>query len=360
MKILIIGAGLFGSVIAHELNKHSNSVTVVDRRNHIGGNVYTYTSNNIVIHKYGAHIFRTNDEKIWNYINQFTEFNNFINSPLAIYKNELYNLPFNMNTFSKMWNIKTPDEARKIIESQCTKKDNPQNLEEFVLSTVGTDIYEKLIKGYTEKQWNKSCADLPVSIMKRIPIRYSYNNNYFNSRYQGIPIGGYTKIIEKLLNNSTILLNTDGKEFVKTHKNDYDLIIYTGCIDEFYDYQLGKLEYRSLRFETKLLDTDNFQGNAVVNYTDRETPFTRIIEHKWFDIEHNISNKTIISYEFPTESGEPYYPIETATNLATYEKYVDLSKLDNIIFCGRLGSYKYTDMEDTIKNAISLAETLCK
>jgi len=309
---LIVGAGLFGSVFAYEMNKSGKKCLVIDKRNHIGGNIYTENIEGINVHKYGAHIFHTSNKEIWDYINGFVEFNNFINSPIAVYKNELYNLPFNMNTFSKMWNIKTPSEAKKIIDIQ--KKEarilEPQNLEEQAISLVGKDIYEKLIKGYTEKQWGKNATDLPAFIIKRLPVRYTYNNNYFNDRYQGIPVGGYTTIIEKMLDGIEVKLNVDFFENKEEMLKSAKKVVFTGPIDKFYDYCFGKLEYRSLMFENEILDTDNFQGNAVVNYTEREVPYTRIIEHKHFEFGNQ--EKTVITKEYPlnwTEETEPYYPI---------------------------------------------------
>lgn len=354
-KVLIVGAGLFGATLAHNLGAQFD-ITVVDKRNHIGGNVYTENVNGINVHKYGAHIFRTNDKTIWNYLNSFAEFNNFINSPIAIYHNKAYNLPFNMNTFNQLWGAKTPGVADDIIKSQRVHCDNPKNLEEYALSLVGTDIYNAFIKEYTEKQWGKPCHELPISIMKRIPLRFTYDNNYYSCKYQGVPIGGYTQIIEKMLSNTCVLLNIDGVDYVKTYKDDYDYIIYTGCIDEFYGYRFGKLEYRSLVFKEFCVQLENYQGNAVVNYTDKSHPYTRVIEHKWF--ENTQSNYTVISKEYPESIGEPYYPIESETNLNLYAKYQELAKQDSIIFAGRLGNYKYTDMEETISNAMILADNI--
>lgn len=354
-KVLIVGSGLFGATLAHKLGVKFD-ITVVDKRSHIGGNVYTENVKGINVHKYGAHIFRTNDKAIWNYLNNFAEFNNFTNSPIAIYHNKAYNLPFNMNTFNQLWGAKTPDVAKNIIKSQQVHYDNPKNLEEYALSLVGTDIYNTFIKDYTEKQWGKPCSELPISIMRRIPLRFTYDNNYYNCKYQGVPIGGYTQIIEKMLSGTTLLLNTDGVEYVKTHKNDYDYIIYTGCIDEFYDYNFGKLEYRSLIFKELDIPLENCQGNAVINYTDKSHPYTRVIEHKWF--ENTQSNHTVLSIEYPKSTGETYYPIESEKNLALYARYQELSKQDNIIFAGRLGNYKYTDMEETILNAMNLADNI--
>ena len=291
---LIVGAGLFGAVFAYEATKKGKKCLVIDKRDHIAGNIYTKETENINVHQYGAHIFHTSDRKIWDYVNSFADFNNYINSPVAVYKDELYNLPFNMNTFSKMWNIKTPSEAKAIIKKQIEELNitEPQNLEEQALSLVGTDVYEKLIKGYTEKQWGRDCKELPAFIIKRLPLRFTYDNNYFNDRYQGIPIGGYTKIVEKMLEGSDVLLDTDYFEFIKDNEGIADKVLFTGMIDEYYDFCYGHLEYRTVRFETEVLDCDNYQGNAVVNYTDREVPYTRIIEHKHF--EFGKQEKTII------------------------------------------------------------------
>lgn len=356
---LIVGAGLFGSVCAHELTKRGNKCLVIDKRDHIGGNIYCEKIEDINVHKYGAHIFHTSNKDVWNYINQFAEFNNYINSPMAVYKDEIYNLPFNMNTFSKMWNIKTPKQAMEIIEKQKAecKTDNPQNLEQQALNLVGRDVYEKLIKGYTEKQWGRDCKDLPAFIIKRLPLRFTYNNNYFNDIYQGIPKGGYNVIIEKLLEGVTVKTNCSFKSLKDV---EYKKIIYTGAIDEFFDYKFGKLSYRTVRFETSVLDVENFQGNAVVNYTEREIPYTRIIEHKHF--EFGSQPKTVISKEYPTEwveGLEPYYPINDEKNNALYEKYKqEASKLKNVFFGGRLGMYKYFDMDKTIESALAFVENL--
>lgn len=355
---LIVGAGLFGSVCAYELNKMKKNCLVIDKRNHVGGNIYTEEIEEINVHKYGAHIFHTSNKDIWEYMNQFAEFNNFVNSPVAVYKNEIYNLPFNMNTFSKMWGIKTPDEARKIIENQKVEAGilEPKNLEEQAISLVGKDIYEKLIKGYTEKQWGKSAVNLPAFIIKRLPVRYTYDNNYFNDRYQGIPVGGYTKIIEKMLVNIDVKLNTDFFEHKEELLNCAEKIIFTGPIDKFYDYCFGELEYRSLKFETEVMDIDNFQGNAVINYTEREVPYTRIIEHKHF--EFGKQEKTVITREYPInwcKNAEPYYPINNKENSGLYDKYKELSKNDKrVIFGGRLGMYQYYDMDKVIESALKL------
>lgn len=357
---LIVGAGLFGAVFAYEATKEGKKCLVIDKRDHIAGNIYTKETENINVHQYGAHIFHTSDRKIWDYVNSFADFNNYINSPVAVYKDELYNLPFNMNTFSKMWNIKTPSEAKAIIEKQIEELNitEPQNLEEQALSLVGTDVYEKLIKGYTEKQWGRNCKELPAFIIKRLPLRFTYDNNYFNDRYQGIPIGGYTKIVEKMLEGSDVLLDTDYFEFIKDNEGIADKVLFTGMIDEYYDFCYGHLEYRTVRFETEVLDCDNYQGNAVVNYTDREVPYTRIIEHKHF--EFGKQEKTIISREYSTEwepGMEPYYPVNNERNNDLFEKYKALAdKEEKVIFGGRLGNYKYYDMDKVIIAALEAVE----
>ncbi len=357
---LIVGAGLFGAVFAYEATKKGKKCLVIDKRDHIAGNIYTKETENINVHQYGAHIFHTSDRKIWDYVNSFADFNNYINSPVAVYKDELYNLPFNMNTFSKMWNIKTPSEAKAIIKKQIEELNitEPQNLEEQALSLVGTDVYEKLIKGYTEKQWGRDCKELPAFIIKRLPLRFTYDNNYFNDRYQGIPIGGYTKIVEKMLEGSDVLLDTDYFEFIKDNEGIADKVLFTGMIDEYYDFCYGHLEYRTVRFETEVLDCDNYQGNAVVNYTDREVPYTRIIEHKHF--EFGKQEKTIISREYSTEwepGMEPYYPVNNERNNELFEKYKALAdKEENVIFGGRLGNYKYYDMDKVIIAALEAVE----
>lgn len=354
---LIVGSGLFGSIFAYEASKRGKSCLVIEKRNHIGGNIYCENVHGINVHKYGAHIFHTSNKEVWEYINRFAEFNNYINSPVAVYKDELYNLPFNMNTFSKMWGIKTPAEAKAIIEEQKAQYhiENPKNLEEQALSLVGKDVYEKLVKGYTEKQWGRSCTELPSFIIKRLPVRYTYDNNYFNDRYQGIPIGGYTKIIEKMLDGIDVLLETSFEDYKS--KNDISdmKIIYTGNIDEYFGYKYGALQYRTVRFETEYLpDTDNYQGNAVVNYTEREVPYTRIIEHKHF--EFGTGEGTVISREYSSEWSvgiEPYYPINNDENNALYQKYEELARGEkNVIFGGRLGKYKYYDMDKVIESAL--------
>lgn len=356
---LIVGAGLFGAVFAHEAYKKGRTCLVIDKRNNIGGNIYTEITEGINVHKYGAHIFHTSDKKIWDYVNHFAEFNNYINSPVAVYKDELYNLPFNMNTFSRMWNIRTPEQAKEIIASQIADLGitEPHNLEEQALSLVGRDVYEKLIKGYTEKQWGRDCKELPAFIIKRLPLRFVYDNNYFNDRYQGIPIGGYTAIIEKMLEGIEVRTGTDYFDFIRDNKNIARKTIFTGMIDEYYGYCYGPLQYRSVRFETEVLDCENYQGNAVVNYTDREVPYTRIIEHKHF--EFGKQPKTVISKEYSSEwkqGMEPYYPVNNEENNALYEKYRELAdKESNVIFGGRLGQYKYYDMDKVIAAALECA-----
>lgn len=355
---LIVGAGLYGAVFANEATKHGKKCLVIDRRPHIGGNIYTEEVENINVHRYGAHIFHTSDKRIWDYVNQFADFNNYINSPVAVYKDEIYNLPFNMNTFSRMWNIKTPGEAKEIITKQIAELhiEKPENLEEQALSLVGRDVYEKLIKGYTEKQWGRDCRELPSFIIKRLPLRFTYDNNYFNDRYQGIPIGGYTQIIKKMLEGSDVRPGTDYFEFIKENPDIAGKTVYTGMIDEFYGFRFGHLEYRTVRFETEVLDCDNYQGNAVVNYTDREVPWTRIIEHKHF--EFGKQEKTVISREYSTEwkpGMEPYYPVNDEKNTRLYEQYKELAdKERNVIFGGRLGNYKYYDMDKVIMAALEV------
>ena len=353
---LIVGAGLFGAVFAHEMTKEGKKCLVVEKRDHIAGNIYCETVDDIHVHKYGAHIFHTSNKEVWDYINTFAEFNNYINSPVASYKDELYNLPFNMNTFSKMWGIKTPQEAKDIIAKQIKELDikEPKNLEEQALSLVGQDVYQKLIKGYTEKQWGRDCKDLPSFIIKRLPLRFVYDNNYFNDRFQGIPIGGYTPIVEKMLEGSDVLLNTDYFEYRKANPDIADKVVYTGMLDKYFDYKLGVLEYRSVRFEHERLDTDNYQGNAVVNYTEREVPYTRIIEHKHF--EFGTQPTTVISKEYPSEwklGDEPYYPVNDKKNEELANGYRELAaKEENVIFGGRLGEYRYYDMDKVIEAAL--------
>ena len=356
---LIVGAGLFGAVFAHEMTKEGKKCLVVEKRDHIAGNIYCETVDDIHVHKYGAHIFHTSNKKVWDYINTFAEFNNYINSPVASYKDELYNLPFNMNTFSKMWGIKTPQEAKDIIAKQIKELDikEPKNLEEQALSLVGQDVYQKLIKGYTEKQWGRDCKDLPSFIIKRLPLRFVYDNNYFNDRFQGIPIGGYTPIVEKMLEGCDVLLNTDYFEYRKTNPDIADKVVYTGMFDKYFDYKLGVLEYRSVRFEHERLDTDNYQGNAVVNYTEREVPYTRIIEHKHF--EFGTQPTTVISKEYPSEwklGDEPYYPVNDKKNEELANGYRELAaKEENVIFGGRLCEYRYYDMDKVIEAALQAA-----
>lgn len=359
---LIVGTGLFGAVFAHEMTKQGKACLAIDKRDHIGGNIYTKEIENIQVHVYGAHIFHTSDKATWDYINQFAEFNHYINSPVAVYKDELYNLPFNMNTFSKLWRIRTPKEAQARIKEQIADLGitDPQNLEEQALSLVGVDVYEKLVKGYTEKQWGRDCKDLPSFIIKRLPLRFTYDNNYFNDRYQGIPIGGYTAIIEKMFEGTDIMLNTEYKQFVAENPEAAERVIYTGMIDEYYDFCFGPLQYRTVSFETEVLDESNYQGNAVVNYTEREVPYTRIIEHKHF--EFGKQEKTVISREYPTEwkpGMEPYYPINDAVNSELFEKYRQLAEREtNVFFGGRLGNYKYYDMDKTIEAARNLAREM--
>ena len=359
---LIVGAGLFGAVFAHEMTKKGKKCLIIEKRDHIGGNIYTKEEHNINVHQYGAHIFHTNKKEIWDYINQFANFNRYTNSPVANYNGELYNLPFNMNTFYQMWGVKTPDEAKNMIEKQKaeSKIENPQNLEEQAISLIGKDIYEKLVKGYTEKQWGRKCSELPAFIIKRLPVRFTFDNNYFNDLYQGIPIGGYTRIIEKMLENIDVKLNTDFFDDRQKWIDTADVIIFTGMIDQYYDYCYGELEYRGLNFEFETLDVDNYQGNAVINYTDVETPFTRIIEHKHF--ESVDSPKTIITKEYPkswSKGEEAYYPVNDEKNSKLYEKYVELSKNeDKVIFGGRLGMYKYYDMWNVIDESLRLVDKL--
>ncbi|MBD5396471.1 MAG: UDP-galactopyranose mutase [Lachnospiraceae bacterium] len=383
---LIVGTGLYGSVFSHEMKKNGKKCYAIDKRNHVGGNIYTRNVRGIQVHEYGAHIFHTSNTKIWDYVSEFADFNHYVNSPIAVYKDEIYNLPFNMNTFSRLWGIKTPAEAKTKIQEQIAQLHitEPQNLEEQALSLAGTDVYEKLIKGYTEKQWGRDCRELPAFIIKRLPFRFTYDNNYFNDRYQGIPIGGYTQIIEKLLEGTEVALNVKYRDFVKKQMElkaqgqDYvtwDKVLYTGMIDEYFDYRLGSLEYRSLRFEQEVMpDCDNFQGNAVVNYTEREIPFTRIIEHKHF--EFGKGEGTVITREYPVEwrpedkcafsendtaectSSEPYYPVNNERNDTLFVKYKELAKKEpNVIFGGRLGAYKYYDMDKVIEAALDTAET---
>lgn len=356
--LIVVGSGLFGAVIAREALDSGKKVLVLERRNHIGGNCYTEKMEDINVHLYGAHIFRTSDRYIWEYLSRFCEFNNFINSPVANYHGELFNMPFNMNTFHALWGVVTPDEARAKISEQCVPCTDPQNLEQHILSLVGKDIFEKLVKGYTEKQWGKSCSELPASIMRRIPLRFTYDNNYFNDRYQGIPEGGYTPVMAKLLEGADVSLGVDYLKHREKYDSLADLVVFTGPIDEFYGFRFGPLEYRSLRFEHEILDEGNHQGVAVVNYTDAETPFTRIIEHKHF--EFGQQPKTVISREYPQtwEFGmEPYYPCEDEANKKRYEQYAQLSLGEGKVrFGGRLGEYRYYDMQDTVRSALKKAK----
>ena len=370
---LIVGAGLFGAVFAHEMTKKGKKCLVIDKRDHIAGNIYTKNWNDINVHWYGAHIFHTSNKATWDYVNQFAEFNQFVNSPVAVYQDELYNMPFNMNTFSKLWGIKTPAEAKAKIEEQKAALNitEPENLEEQALSIVGTDVYTKLVKGYTEKQWGRDCKELPAFIIKRLPLRFTYDNNYFNDRYQGIPMGGYTVIVEKLLEGIEVRLNTEFKEFMAQNEAGmtaasavesdtaltFGKILYTGMIDEYFDYRLGELEYRSLRFEHELLEgEDNYQGNAVVNYTERVIPYTRIIEHKHF--EFGKQPDTVITREYPADwkkGDEPYYPINNERNDKLFAEYQKLAEQEkNVLFGGRLGQYKYYDMDKVIEAALEM------
>lgn len=366
---LVVGAGLFGAVFAHEAKKNGKSVLVIDKRPNIAGNIYTEKVEGINFHKYGAHIFHTNDTGVWNYITQFATFNRFTNSPVANYKGELYSMPFNMYTFNKMWGVVTPEEAAEKIEEQKSEiTGEPKNLEEQAISLVGRDIYEKLVKGYTEKQWGRDCKELPAFIIKRLPVRLTFDNNYFNALYQGIPVGGYTKMVENMLDGIEVRLNVDFLKEREKYEALADRIIYTGAIDAYFDYALGNLEYRSVRFENEVLDIPNFQGNAAVNYTDRETSWTRIIEHKWFefgkDEAGNDLPKTVISKEYSSEwkpGDEPYYPVNDEKNNKLYQEYKKMSeKEEKVIFGGRLGEYKYYDMDVTIRSALNLAESLLK
>ena len=370
-QYLVVGAGLYGAVFAHEMEKRGKDCLVIEKRDHIAGNIYTKEVNGIQVHEYGAHIFHTSDKEVWNYVNQFVEFNHYINCPVARYKDELYNLPFNMNTFAKMWNIKTPKEAREHIDAQIADRHitEPKNLEEQALSLVGRDIYEKLVKGYTEKQWGRDCKELPSFIIKRLPVRFVFDNNYFNDPYQGIPKGGYTQIVEKLLEGIPVKLGTDYETFCQRStdggfisvdgEDTFEKVLYTGMIDQFYEYCYGELAYRSLRFETEYLkDEDNYQGNAVVNYTEREVPYTRIIEHKHF--EFGTQKGTVITREYPKEwsrGDEPYYPVNDKHNSELYEKYAQRAAQEkNVLFGGRLGQYKYYDMDKVVRAALTMVE----
>jgi len=364
---LIVGAGLFGAIFAHEAKKAGKKVLVIDRRDHIGGNIYTKEVEGIQVHQYGAHIFHTSDKEVWDYIQQFAEFNRYTNSPVARYKDELYNLPFNMNTFSKMWGVRTPAEAKEIIQRQIREAGitEPKNLEEQAISLVGKDIYEKLVKGYTEKQWGRRATELPSFIIRRLPVRYVYDNNYFNDKYQGIPVGGYTKIIERMLEGTEVRLMTDFFADREILAKEAENIVFTGMIDAYYDYCFGELEYRSLRFETEVLNMENYQGNAVVNYTEYEVPYTRIIEHKHFEYGcqggyggdgSGVSDKTVITREYPaawSRREEPYYPMNDEKNNALYARYRELAdQEEHVIFGGRLGMYRYYDMHQVVKEAL--------
>jgi UDP-galactopyranose mutase len=352
---LIVGSGLFGSVFAHEAHKRGKTCLVIDKRNHAGGNIYCAEVEGINVHQYGAHIFHTNERYIWNYVNSFVDFNRYTNTPVAVYKDELYNLPFNMNTFYQLWKVRTPEEAKQKIKEQVDVLNiqEPENLEEQALSLVRTDIYEKLIKGYTEKQWGRPATELPAFIIKRLPVRFTYDNNYFNDKYQGIPIGGYNKLTEGLLKDIEVRLNADYFENRDEWNAMAENVVFTGKIDQYYNFQFGQLEYRSLKFEHQTLDTDNYQGNAVVNYNEREVPYTRIIEHKHF--EFGTQPKTVITHEFPQEwtaEKEPYYPINDAKNSAVFKQNQQLADKDNIIFGGRLAEYRYYDMHQIIGSAL--------
>lgn len=357
---LVVGAGLFGSVFAHEAKKYGMKCLVLDRRRHIGGNVFTEKIADINVHKYGAHIFHTNDETVWNYVTQFAKFNHYSHSPIAVFRDEVYNLPFNMNTFHQIWGVKTPAEAKVRIEEQTAALDiaEPKNLKEQALSLVGRDIYEKLIRGYTEKQWGRNCEELPAFIIQRLPVRFTYDNRYYDDKYQGVPAGGYTSMVEKLLEGTDVLLNTDYFDYIRENPRAARKTIFTGCIDEYFRYSLGVLDYRSLRFTTEERPIRDFQGNAVVNYTDRDVPYTRIIEHKHF--ESGVQPTTVITYEYPCEwkkGTEPYYPVNDAKNDALYERYLQLAKQEKgVLFRGRLGQYRYYDMDDVIASALQAAK----
>ena len=364
---IVVGSGLYGTTIAQQLRSHGKSVLVIDKRPVIGGNVYTEDIDGIHVHKYGAHIFHTNDHNVWNYVNRFAEFNRFTNSPVAYYKGEIYSLPFNMHTFNKMWGVITPEEASaKISEQRKEITGEPKNLEEQAISLVGRDIYERLIKGYTEKQWGRPCDRLPAFIIRRLPVRFTFDNNYFDALYQGIPVGGYTSMVERMLDGIEVRLNTNYLADKEYWDNQSEKVIYTGPIDAYFNYALGNLEYRSVRFETELLDIPNYQGNAVVNYTDAETPWTRIIEHKWFefgkDINGNDLQKTVISREYSSEwkpGDEPYYPVNDLKNSSLYAQYKNLAEKEaKVVFGGRLGEYMYYDMDQIIAMALKKADEL--
>ncbi len=356
---LIVGAGLFGAVFARQALDAGKSCLVVDKSNHIAGNIYTQEIEGIQVHKYGAHIFHTSNKQVWDYVGRFAQFNHFINTPLANYRGELYNLPFNMHTFYEMWGVTTPTQARAVIARQrAAVEGEPKNLEEQAISLVGTDIYKKLVKGYTEKQWGRPCRDLPSFIIKRLPVRYTFDNNYFNDRYQGIPVEGYTKLVERLLDGATVWLGMDYLDNKEELDGLADRVLYTGCIDEYFGYRYGELEYRSLRFESEVLDTPDYQGVAVMNFTDSETPFTRIIEHKHFNF--GKQDKTVITREYPaawSRGMRPYYPVNDERNQALYERYRTLAAAEpKVIFGGRLGHYKYYDMDKVVEAALVLSE----
>lgn len=360
-KYLVVGAGLFGATFAYEAAKRGNEVHVIEKRDHIAGNIYTKEVHGIQVHQYGAHIFHTSNKEVWNYVNQFAEFNRYTNSPIANYNGEIYNMPFNMNTFNKLWGVVTPKEALDKINEQRTVLNGkePENLEEQAISLVGTDIYQKLVKGYTEKQWGRKATELPAFIIRRLPVRLTYDNNYFNDDYQGIPVGGYTQIVEKMLADDKITVETGVDFFDKKDEylKNYDKVLFTGMIDQFFDYKLGELEYRSLRFETEELDVDNYQGNAVVNYTDAETPYTRVIEHKHFEFGKGDKDKTVITREYPADwerGDEPYYPVNDKRNNSLYKEYQNLAskEAENVIFGGRLGQYRYYNMDQVIAAAL--------
>lgn len=357
---LIVGAGLFGAVFAQEAKKAGKKCLVIEKRDHIAGNIYTKETEGIQVHEYGAHIFHTSNKKVWEYVNQFAEFNRYTNAPVANYKGEIYNMPFNMNTFHKLWGVVTPAEAKAKIEEQkkASGVEHPKNLEEQAINLVGIDVYTRLVKGYTEKQWGRRATELPAFIIKRLPVRFTYDNNYFNDNYQGIPIGGYTKMIEKMLEGTEVRLNENFLEKKEEYEALAETIVYTGMIDEYFEYCFGELEYRSLKFETEVLDIENYQGNAVVNYTEYEVPYTRIIEHKHF--EYGTQPKTVITREYPKvwkQGDEPYYPMNDEKNTALYGKYEELAQKEgNIIFGGRLGQYKYYDMDDTVEAALQCAK----
>lgn len=362
---LVVGSGLFGAIFAHEAKKVGKKVLVIDKRDHVAGNIYTEEMEGIQVHRYGAHIFHTSNKEVWDYVNQFAVFNRYTNSPVAKYKEEIYNLPFNMNTFHQMWGVFTPGEAKEKIRQQIEEAGitEPKNLEEQAVSLVGRDIYEKLVKGYTEKQWGKEAKELPAFIIKRLPVRFVYDNNYFNDTYQGIPIGGYTAMIEKMLQGIDVFLNTDFLKEREKLENIADRIVYTGMIDEYYEYCFGELEYRSLRFETSVLEEENYQGNAVVNYTEYEIPYTRIIEHKHFEFlcqSDKVCPKTVITKEYPaawTKKDEPYYPMNDEKNNAVYQKYLEKAKEEKkVIFGGRLGMYRYFDMHQVIEEALKVVK----